>query len=91
MQVMVETRGEILASGDLPRTDREASCALRPVIIPDTYLGGQQLGIVDRPNSALVNGWDNPSKLLWLRVRLTDRAKTEWKRLSMRQELPMTE
>lgn len=29
-----------------------------------------------------VNGWDDLTKLLWLRARLTKRAQTAWKRLS---------
>ena len=30
----------------------------------------------------LHNGWDDTTNLLWLRVRLTGRAQTAWKRLS---------
>lgn len=39
MLLMAETGNEILASGGLSRTDREASRVLRPVIIPDAYSG----------------------------------------------------
>ncbi len=28
-----------------------------------------------------MNGWGDPAKLLWIRVRPTGRALTEWKRL----------
>ena len=81
---MAETGGEISASGGLSRTDREASRALRPVINPDAYLGdGSWEEWIDHfESSALVNGWDDPAKLLWLRARLTKRAQTAWKRLS---------
>ena len=81
---MAETGGEISASGGPSRTDREASRASRPVIIPDAYSGdGSWEEWIDHfESSALVNGWDDPTKLLWLRARLTKRAQTAWKRLS---------
>ena len=30
----------------------------------------------------MVNGWDEPMKLLWLPVRLTGKAQTAWRRLA---------
>ena len=32
--------------------------------------------------TALVNGWDNAAKLVWLPVRLTGKAQVAWKRLT---------
>ena len=58
----------------------------RPLVLPDTYSG--EAGsynwsdwIAHFENVAAVNGWDDPAKLLWLRVRLTGRAQTALKRL----------
>ena len=81
---MAETGGENLASGRSSRTDREASHASRPVITPNVYSGdGRWEEWIDHfESSALVNGWDDPMKLLWLRARLTKRAQTAWRRLS---------
>ena len=81
---MVETGGKISVSGGPSRTDREASRASRPVIIPDAYSGdGSWEEWIDHfESSALINWWDNPTKLLWLIARLTKRAQTAWKRLS---------
>ena len=60
MPVMAETGGEIMASGGPSRTDS-------PVIIPDVYLGDGccKECINHFKSSVLVNGWHNPSKLLW--------------------------
>ena len=57
MPVMAETS----------RTDREASHASHPVIIPDVYSGDSccKEWINHFESSVLVNGWHNPSKLLW--------------------------
>ena len=56
----------------------------RPVITPDAFLGDGNWDewIEHFEGSAQVNGWDDATKLLWLRVRLTGRAQTAWKRLS---------
>ena len=74
-----------MASGGPLRTDREVSRTSRTVIVPDGYSGdgSWEEWIEYFESSALVDGWDNPTKLLWLRVRLTSRAQTAWKRLSV--------
>ena len=57
----VETVGEISASGGPSRTDRKASHASCPVIIPNMYLGdgSWEEWINHFESLALVNGWDN--------------------------------
>ena len=67
MPVMVETGGKISSSGGPSRTDREASHVSCPVIIPDVYSGDGccKEWINHFESLALVNGWHNPSKLLW--------------------------
>ena len=67
MPVMAKTGGEILSSGGLCKTDRKASRASHPVIIPDVYSGDGccKEWINHFKSSVLVNGWHNPSKLLW--------------------------
>ena len=54
------------------------------ILIPDAYSGDSRWEewIDHFESSALVNGWDDPTKLLWLRARLTKRAQTAWRRLS---------
>lgn len=56
----------------------------RPLITPDAFSGDGNWDewIEHFEGSAQVNGWDDATKLLWLRVRLTGRAQTAWKRLS---------
>ena len=60
MPVLAETGDKISSSGGPSRTDS-------PVIIPDVYLGDGccKEWINHFESSTLVNGWHNPSKLLW--------------------------
>ena len=52
--------------------------AARPLVLPDTF-NGEGSTWTDWKfhfnNVASVNAWDNDQKLLWLKVRLTDRAQ----------------
>ena len=72
-----------MSDGDEP-TATERSRPSRPLITPDAFSGNSNWDewIEHFESSALVNGWDDATKLLWLRVRLTGRAQTAWKRLS---------
>ena len=74
-----------MASGGPLRTDWEVSHTSRTVIVSDGYSGdgSWEEWIEHFESSALVDRWDNPTKLLWLRARLTSRAQTAWKRLSV--------
>ena len=56
----------------------------RPLVLPEPYMGeGDYTEWQDHFESvAAVNEWDDAAKLLWLRVRLTGRAQTAFKRLS---------
>ena len=82
---MAETGGESLASGGPLRTDWEVSHTSRTVIVSDGYSGdgSWEEWIEHFESSTQVDGWDNPTKLLRLRARLTSRAQTAWKRLSV--------
>ncbi len=55
----------------------------RPLVSPDTYSGDRNWNewVEHFEAVALVNGWDDPAKLLWLPVRLTGKAQTAWRRL----------
>ena len=55
----------------------------RPLVLPETYNGeGDWSGWAEHFESvAAVNGWKEPEKLLWLRVRLVGRAATAFKRV----------
>ena len=74
MPVLAKTGGKISSSGGLSKTDRKASRASRPVIIPNVYSGDSccKEWINHFESLALVNGWHNPSKLLWWAGRLVD-------------------
>ena len=54
--------------------------AARPLVLPDTF-NGEGSTWTDWKfhfnNVASVNAWDNDQKLLWLKVRLTDRVRRE--------------
>eukprot|EP00731_Ephydatia_muelleri_P017395 Em0010g493a len=56
----------------------------RPLISPDAYSGDTSwTDWVDHfEATALVNGWDDAAKLVWLPVRLTGKAQVAWKRLT---------
>eukprot|EP00731_Ephydatia_muelleri_P004969 Em0002g1145a len=56
----------------------------RPLVSPDTYSGDRNWTdwVEHFEAAALVNGWDEPTKLLWLPVRLTGKAQTAWRRLA---------
>ncbi len=47
----------------------------RPLLNPEPFARDSHWDDAD------VNGWDDPAKLLWIRVRPTGRALTEWKQL----------
>ncbi len=55
----------------------------RPLLTPDAYSGESHWDdwIEHFESVATVNGWDDATKLLWIRVRLTGRAQIAWKRL----------
>ena len=55
----------------------------RPLVSPDTYSGDRNWTdwVEHFEVAALVNGWDKPTKLLWLPVWLTGKAQTAWRRL----------
>ncbi len=55
----------------------------RPVVLPEPYTGeGDYSEWCDHfENVAAVNAWNEEAKLLWLKVRLTGRAQTAFKRL----------
>ena len=55
----------------------------RPLVSPDTYSGDRNWTdwVEHFEAVAVVNGWDEPTKLLWLPVRLTGKAQTAWRRL----------
>ena len=57
--------------------------ATRPVVLPELYSGeGNWSDWIDHFESvAAVNQWDDQAKILWIRVRLTGRAQTAYKRL----------
>ena len=57
----------------------------RPLISPDTCSGDTSwTDWVDHFEAvALVNGWDDAAKLVWLPVRLTGKAQVAWKRLTV--------
>ena len=57
----------------------------RPLITPDAFSGDGNWNewLEHFEGSAQVSGWDDATKLLWFRVRLTGRAQTAWKWLSM--------
>ena len=54
-----------------------------PVVLPESYTceGDYTQWQEHFESVAIVNGWDDAAKLLWLRVRLTCRAQTALKRL----------
>ena len=54
---------------------------MRPVVLPEPYNGESSWTDWYEPfeSMAAVNRWKNEEKLLWLRVRLVDRAATAFK------------
>ena len=65
-------------------TSPDTEMAQRPLVLPDVFTGGKNWDEwMDHFDSvAAVNGWDGEEKLKWLRVRLTGRAATTFRRLS---------
>jgi len=59
---------------------------VRPVITPDAFTGEPTSNWDDWighfESVARVNGWDEPTRLLWLEVRMTGKAQKAWKRLT---------
>lgn len=57
--------------------------AIRPHVLPELFNGEKDfLEWVDHfGDVAAINGWDEDAKLAWLKVRLTDRAQTAFKRI----------
>ena len=55
----------------------------KPVVLPETFSGeGSWEDWLDHFNNvAAVNSWDGEQKLLWLKVRMTGRAQTAFKKL----------
>lgn len=60
--------------------------AARPLALPDTFTGESRQGFSDWidhfESIAKVNSWDVNAKKDWIRVRLTGRAATTWRRLT---------
>ena len=56
----------------------------RPLVSPDLFTRqsswSEWIDVFEA--AALVNGWDDNKKRLWLLVRLTGKVQTVWKRLS---------
>ena len=57
--------------------------ASRPLVLPEPFSGESNWDawIGHFEDVAAVNGWEEQDKLLWLRVRLTGRARTAFQRL----------
>ena len=57
--------------------------AQKPVVLPDVFTGEKSWDEwIDHFDSVTaVNGWEDAAKLQWLRVRLTGRAATAFRRL----------
>lgn len=55
----------------------------RPLVLPEPFTGETDYcdWIDHFENVAAVNAWDDGAKLQWLKVRLTGRAQTAFKRL----------
>jgi len=66
-----------------PITGASAS-RVRPLISPEPFSGESNwTDWLDHfEAAATVNGWDDPTKLKWLPVRLTGKAQVAWRRLS---------
>ena len=66
--------------------DHGATRKVRPVIMPEVFNGEPSTNWDDWvghfDSVARVNGWDAPTCLLWLEVRMTGKAQNAWKRLS---------
>ena len=60
--------------------------ATRPLVMPETFSGQEQdwsEWIDHFENVAMVNGWDTDAvKLKWLKVRLTGKAQTAFKKFT---------
>ena len=58
--------------------------ATRPLVLSEPFSGDGSWSQWEShfEDVAAVNGWDNDAKLLWLRVRLTGRARTAYQRFS---------
>lgn len=56
--------------------------ATRPLVLPEPFSGEGSWSLWEThfEDVAAVNGWDTAAKLLWLRVRLTGRARTAYQR-----------
>ena len=56
----------------------------RPLVLPETFSGDGCFSewIEHFESVAAVNSWDDAAKALWLRVQLTGKAQTAYKRLS---------
>ena len=57
----------------------------RPLVLPEPFTGDGSWTLWQShfDDVAAVNGWDDAAKLLWLRVRLTGRARTAYQRISV--------
>ncbi len=56
----------------------------RPLVLPEVFNGESSWDqwIFHFENVAVVNGWDERGSLHWMKVRLTGRAQTAFKRFS---------
>lgn len=75
-----------MAEEDPPGNAAAGAQKVRPVITPDAF-SGEPTSIWDDwighfESVARVNGWDEPTRLLWLEVRMTGKAQNAWKRLN---------
>lgn len=68
----------------VPEAGHDGGRMKRPLVLPEPFCGeGCFSEWVDHfDNVAAVNGWEAPEKLLWLKVRLTGRAQSAFKRFS---------
>ena len=78
---MAENADEVALAGDVARSP---AAVTRPVVLPEIFSGeGSWTDWSDHfSNVAALNRWDEEAKRLWLRVRLSGRAQTAYKRLS---------
>ena len=70
--------------GNVPQASAASGVGTKPVVLPELFTGeGDFVEWLDHfENVAAINSWDAERKLLWLKVRLTGRAQTAFKRLS---------
>ena len=68
---------------NVPQASAASGVGTKPVMLPELFTGeGDFVEWLDHfENVAAINSWGAKRKLLWLKVRLTGRAQTAFKRL----------